>query len=208
MKKWSLLVMLLLCFALPFFYAEASGAPQRNATEVDDVFEPYTADEWIVSPDEEPTDDQEVDNAPECDIYGVIACYDADYLRVDILLNNEISFDLDTFYCVKFEYDSMNEYYTYYVDTEELVYEKEKNGKITERKTLTKKNSEDVAGISDSNDLDNADIYFIINKEDHIGGTEGKRYYLTSTFYSGFIDSKNKLNIADDTIDVDMEFEY
>ena len=59
----------------------------------------------------------------------------------------------------------MNEYYTYYVDSEELVYEKEKNGKITQRKTLTKKNSKDIAGVTDSNDLDNADVYFIINKK-------------------------------------------
>ncbi|MCL6590913.1 MAG: hypothetical protein K6U80_13295 [Firmicutes bacterium] len=208
MKKWPLLVMLLLCFALPSFYAGASGSAQRDATEVDDVFEPYTADNWIVSPDEEPTGDQEVNNAPECDIYGVIACYDDDYLRVDILLNNGISYELDTFYSVKFEYESTTEYYTFYIDSEELVYEKENNGKITERKTLTGKNSRDTAGVTGAGSLDAADVYLIINKQDHIRGAKGKRYYLTCTFFSGFINESNKLRIADETIKMDIEFEY
>jgi hypothetical protein len=200
--------MFLLFFILPFSYVNASGAAHRNATEVDDVFKPYTADEWIVSPAEEPTKDQKVNNAPECDISGVIACYDNDYLRIDILLHNEIFFNLDTLYSVKVEYESMNEYYTYYPASDKLVYEKEENGKITERRTLTKNNSRDVAGVSDSSNLKNADVYFIINKEDHIGGDKGNRYYLTCTFFSGFISNSGDFNIADDTMVADVEFEY
>lgn len=208
MKKGSLFLILLMCFALPLINVSASGALQRNATKVGSSFEPYTADQWIISPVEEPTGDQKVSNAPECDIKGVLACYDPNYLRVDILLQNEISFQLNIFYAVKFEYNTMNEYFTYYTDSKELIYEKEENGKITEQKILTVKNSKDVAGISDSGDQKNSDVYFIISKQDHINGEQGKWYYLTSCYYSGYLTETGALKIADETSEVDLKFEY
>jgi hypothetical protein len=208
MKKGLALLLILVCLLAVAGIVNASDTPRRNATQVDDVYEPYTADEWIVSPDEESSGDQDAENAIETDIKGVIACYDDDYLRVDILLNNSISFDWATFYAIKFEYDDMNEYYTYYTDTKKLVYEKEKGNKIVKTKTLVAADSDDTAGVSDSGEEKDDDVYFIINKKDHIGGEKGKRYFLTCYFYSGYLTSSDKIHIADKTIPVDLEFEY
>lgn len=202
----AVLVLLLLLFTA-CLTSDAKEIPRRDATEVDDVFEPYTAEDWVVSPDEEPTEDQEVDNAPECDIRGVIACYDPDYLRVDILLESDVSFKWDVCYAIKVEYEGLIEYYTYFVIDKKFVYEKERDGKIVKSKTLTDKNSYDTAGITSSGENENDDIYFIIDKKDHIGGEKGNRYYLTTYFMSCYIDKKGKLNIADETIPIQLEFE-
>ena len=93
MKKGLALLLILVGLLAVAGIVNASDTPRRNATQVDDVYEPYTADEWIVSPDEESSGDQDAAEAIETDIKGVIACYDDDYLRVDILLNNSITFD-------------------------------------------------------------------------------------------------------------------
>lgn len=208
MRKFLTIILFLACLTTAAETVFAADPPRRNATNVDDVFQPYTAKEWIVSPDEEPLEDQSVTNAHECDIYAVIACNDPDYLRVDILLENEISFKWDIFYAVKFEYTTMNEFYTYFVDSEKLIYEKEQNGKIVQTKILTEENSRDKAGLTESGDLKNSDIYFIIDKKAHINGEIGKRYFLTCTFYSGYINENGQLRIADETIKVNLEFEY
>ncbi|NLY74678.1 MAG: hypothetical protein GX075_05180 [Firmicutes bacterium] len=204
MRKLLVSILVFACLITAAKTACAADIPRRNATRVDDVFEPYIAMEWIVSPDEEPAKDHMVTNADECDIYGVISCYDRDYLRVDILLENEISFKWDIFYALKFEYTTMNEYYFFFVDSGKLVYEKERGGKVVETKTLTKKTSKDLAGISNSGELNNSDVYFIIDKKDHIQGETGKRYFLTSVFYSGYITEDNNLKVADDTIKVEF----
>jgi len=185
-----------------------SETSHRNATKVDDVFKPYTAD-WIVSPEEDPVSKNTGDVA-EADIKGVIACYDNDHLRVDILLNNSISFKWATFYAIKFEYDDINEYYTYYTDTQKLIYKQEKDNKIVKTKTydMNTSGSKDTAGVSDSGDKKDADVFFIINKTDHIGGEKGKRYFLTSHFYSGYLTKKNDIYIADETQPTELEFEY
>lgn len=188
--------------------ALASGAPYRYATKVDDTYKPYEPDGWVISPDEEDKGDQTVSNAAECDIRGVISCYDEDYLRIDILLNNPISFKWDVFYAVKLEYTDMNEYFTYYPADKELVYEKEKNGKIVETKTLTKNNSDDVAGVTNSDEADNSDVYFILNKVNHVNGKKGDTYFLTCKFLSGYITGDNKQKTADTTSEVDLEFGY
>src|SRR4030042_4058376 len=200
MKKITTLLLVLICFSAAVNIIYADDPPRRNATKVDDVFSPYTADEWIVSPEEEPTEDEDVSNAAECDIYGVIACYDDEYLRVDIILNNSISYDWLTVYAIKLEYSSMSEYYTYHTDSDELIYEKEKKGKITETKVLTEEESNDFAGVSGSGYEEDDDVYFIISKKNHISGEKGNRYYLTCRFYSGFINNDDELNIADQTI--------
>lgn len=149
-----------------------------------------------------------MDLAKPDEAIGVIACYDNDYLRIDILLNNSITFDWKTLYAVKIEYGDTNEYFTYYTDSEKLVYEKEENGKIVKTKTLAKADSNDVAGVTDSGEQENDVIYFIINKEDHIGGEKGKRYYLTCSFFSGYVTKSDEIKIADKTISVEMEFKY
>ena len=206
-KSLTLFMVLILIFSIASI-AEASGAPRRVSTQVKDVFEPYTADSWIISPEEEPLEDQKVTNAIECDIEGVISCYDHDYFRVDLLLANSITYDWDVWYAVKLEYDNCNEYFTYFTDTEKLVYEKEVNGKITETKELTEDNADDYAGVTDSGENHDNDVYFIINKRDHLAGKEEKRYFLTSCFLTGYIDAKGKPILADDTKIVDLEFEF
>lgn len=182
--------------------------PRRKSIEVDDVFQPYEPPTWIVSPDEEPEGDQDVLYADECDIYGIISCYDEDYLRVDILLNNSVTFNWKTIYGVVFEYTTTNEWYWFSTDNKNFVYAKEKNGILFDIKTLNEIGSEDVAGTTDSGDLENSDVYFIIKKSDHIGGVKGEFYYLTCTFFSGYLTKENSVHIGDETMSVKLEFKY
>lgn len=184
----------------------ADNLPVRYATEVKDVFEPYQVKEMIVSPDEEPAGDQTSSQVLESDIRGIIACYDQDYLRVDILLHNSVSFQWDNFYQIKFIYVDLIEYYTFYPDTEELVYTQEENGEIVKRQVLDSKQSDDRVGITDSGPLKNGSIYFIINKKQHLTGEKGKTYFLTTSFLSGYVNTKNELAISDQTMDVDLYF--
>lgn len=206
MKKlgFLLLPLLLLLYVPAVFGAEE--LPYRYATEVNDVTKPYSADEWIISPDDEPVGDQEVSNAPECDIQGVIACYDKEYLRIDILLSNPISYDFVVWYAVKFEYQDMSEYYTYYPLTKTLIYEKEVDGVVVDTQELSKVETQDWAGVTGSSQ-DNADVYIIINKDSHMSGDIGKKYFLTTYVMAGYIDNQDKMQLADETIRVDMAFE-
>lgn len=206
-KVLSLLIVLIPIFVIVNL-AAASDIPHHAATQVDDVYKPYSVNEWIISPDEESTGDQTVDNAPECDILGVISCYDDQYLRFDIQLANGISNNWDLFYGICLQYENMNEYFIYYSDSKKLIYQKEKNGKVVETRNLTDDEAGDTAGVTDSSDLKNADVYFIINKSDHIGGEKSKRYFIPSYFYSGYINDQGDSHIADDTGDVELEFEY
>lgn len=208
MKKILAILLVLVCLTATVGMVFAKDPPRRNATEVNDVYEPYTPDEWIVSPDEESIGDETAPKAKETDIRSVIACYDADYIRIDILLTNSVTFDWKTLYAIKIQYDEMNEYYTYYTHSEKLVFEKEVDREIVKTKTLVKGDSNDVAGVTDSGKKKNDDIYFIINKKDHIGGEKGKRYYLTCSFFSGYLTKSDKIEIADKTIPVELEFEY
>jgi hypothetical protein len=203
LKKVLIFFMVLIAL---FVITNLAGASE--ATKVDDAYKPYTADQWIISPDEEPIDDQKVENAPECDIRGVASCYDDTYLRVDIFLKTGVSFKWDILYGICLEYEDMNEYYIYYTDSKKLIYQKEKNGKIVETRNLTEDGAGDTAGVTNSGDVENGDIYFIINKSDHIKGEKGKNYFIPSYFYSGYINEKGTTNIADQTIDKDLEFEY
>ncbi len=189
-------------------FAESTGQYRRQSTAVDDVFEPYTAGEWIISPDEEEIENPYTDGIGEYDIDGVISCHDEDYLRFDILLYDSISFAYASFYALKIDYGTLTEFFTYYTDSNQLVYEKQKNGAITERKSLTSSNSDDCAGIASSGTFPDDDVYFILRKEDHINGEKGKRYYITLTCYSGYIKDEKSLQITDDTNTVDVEFQF
>lgn len=184
----------------------AEKLPERYATLVSDVTKPYTANEWIVSPDEEPFGDQNTSEVLESDIRAVIACYDEDYLRVDILLHNSVTYKWDNFYGIELVYDNLIEYYTYYPDTKELVYSVERNGQIEKRQILDINKSDDRAGITSSREVKNDNIYFIINKNKHLVGEVGKTYYLTTCFISGYVDINNKLVITDETMDVNLYF--
>ncbi|MEW6196842.1 MAG: hypothetical protein AB1521_16970 [Bacteroidota bacterium] len=208
MKKTLYLFLPLLLILVTAEICYPQNAARRMSTKVSDVFEPYTADDWIISPNEEPNGPDDEYDPEECDIYGVISCYDNNHLRVDILLTNNISFDWLTVYAIKLEYEGMNEYYTYHTDSKELIYEKEVDGKIVKTERISSENGKDVAGVSNSGEKDNADVYFIINKDKHIGGEKGKRYYLTCKFFSGYMSTDNELTIADETIPVELEFEF
>ena len=205
-KSVGYLALLLVFVLLVGSVGLAASNPQREAKKVHNVSDPYTPDDWVIESSEKLDRDPNVTNVLECDINGVIACYDKKFLRVDILLNNSITYKWKVFYSVKFEYDSSTEYYTYYPDTKEMVYEEMRNGKIVTSKVLDTTKSEDRAGVTNSGDIKNSDVYLIINKNEHIAGTKGKRYYLTTSFSSGYLDKQNKLHTVDETIDVDMYF--
>lgn len=207
MKKLIYVSLLFTLFTILTINVYSQNA-RRNSTSVDDVYNPYTADEWIISPNEEPYGSDDEYDIAECDIYGIISCYDENYLRVDVLLNNSISYDWKTVYAIKLEYEGLNEYYTYHTDEKQLIYEKEVDGKIVKTEKITTENGKDLAGISNSGDKDDSDIYFIINKRKHIGGEKGKRYYLTCVFFSGYMSVDDELVIADQTIPVELEFEF
>lgn len=208
MKKVSAFLLFLIALFAISGLAAASDAAYRHATQVTDVTKPYEAEEWIISPDEEGQDDQTVGNVPECDMSGIIACNDADFLRVDILLNHGITYKWAVWYSLKLEYADMSEYFTYYSDTRELVYEKEKEGKIVETKVLTADNSADWAGITSSGETEDSDVYFIIKKTEHIGGAKGDKYFVTCRFMSGYFAADEKSEIGDETGAVDLEFIY
>lgn len=183
----------------------AKKIPSRDADEVTNAFDPYTASDWVISPDDDLVSETKVGNAPECDINGVISCYDADSLRVDILLKNSISYDVKVWYAVKFEYSDMVEYYTYYPVSKDFIYEKEVDGEVVKTTSL-KDNEKDSCGVTSSGSKKDTDVYLIINKEKHIAGDVGKKYYLTTVFYSGYVDTKDKLKIADETMTVNLYF--
>lgn len=208
MLKKGTFVLFTALMLISFSFTFAVENPRRNSTSVEDVFDPYSADNWIVSPDEETEGDEQSSNAPETDISSVISCYDDQYLRVDILLAHPVSFKQDTCFAVKFEYAGKNEYYTYYPLSKKLVYEVEKNSSVSKTKVLTRSNSKNIAGICDSGDEKNNDVYFFLDKSEHINGEKGKRYYLTTTCFSGFINTSDKLMISDKTITVDLVFGF
>lgn len=193
-KLLFLLFILLLSFSL--------NSLDRYSVKVNDVFGTYESD-WIVSPNEEPKGDQKVSNALECDIQGAISCYDDEYFRVDILLNNAITYNFTIFYAIKFIYaGNMEEWYTYYPLSKDFIYEKIENGKITETTDLTGVSSGDSCGVTS----EGFDVYLIINKDKHFGGDKGKTYYLQTIFVSGFLDSKNKMHFADETIAIKLHY--
>ncbi len=207
---------ILVCLVLILGIAMASPClaatmtfPRRDATKVDDVDKTYNPEGWIVSPNEEPVGDQTAHQLLESDIYGVVACYDQDYLRVDIQLKNPVSFEWDSFYTIEFKYDQSIVYFTYYPFTEELVYEQEKNGQIvkTETMDLLFDEPEDSAGVTSAGEVKDTDICFFIKKNKYFVGEKGKTYYLISSFSAGYVDDDHdKLVTTDQTITVLLHF--
>ena len=187
-------------------FAQKNFLPSRYSFRVDDVYDAYSPDDWIISPKEEPVGDNKSSIVAECDIRGVISCYDANSLRVDILLENPISYKYRVFYAVEFEYDKNDkEYYTYYPDNGDFIYELEENGVITEKRELSREDG-DYAAVTNSGDEDNTDVLIVTDKDSHISGEVGATYYLTTKFYAGYIDKKDKMFIADQTIPVKLFF--
>lgn len=204
-KKIYVFLMLAILFLLPVINLSAADYPAKYSDSVANVNDPYTPSGWIVSPDDGLATYVKVDNAPECDIKGIISCYDKNSLRVDILLKHPISYDVKVWYAIKIEYTDLVEYYTYYPETEDLVYEQEKDGKVIKTESL-KGNDLDYTGVTDSGDVKNTDVYIIINKDKHIDGTVGQMLYLVSSFYSGYVDEAGKLHVADTTNPVNLYF--
>lgn len=196
------LVVTLLMFPLIGMCGEE--LPRRQAVEVDDVFSPYMG-EWMVSSKEEQIGDQKVSNAPECDIKGIISCYDNEYFRVDILLNNPVSYQWEVWYGIVLEYTNVTEYYAYCPTSKQFMYTTEVDGVSSEKFDL-EPSDKHMAGVTKSSDADNSDIYFILNKAEHLVGEKGNRYYVTAYFFSGFIDEEGELQLADETIPIDLEF--
>lgn len=186
----------------------AQNIVHRTATYVYSTHDTYNPDQWIISPAEESNDYYNQYGLEECEITSVTACYDDEYFRVDIVLNSDVTYKWKTLYAIQVEYSDMTEYYIYYTDDKQLIYVKEENGRIVKTEDLTFDNSKDIAGVTSWGDKQYSDIYFIINKDLHIGGEKGERYYLTCSFYSGYIDVDGKTTTADVTIPVEIEFEF
>lgn len=202
-KAYIIILALLIASAL---FAQKNFLPSRYSFQVDDVYEAYAPDDWIISPKEEPVGDNKSSQVAECDIRGIISCYDADDLRVDMLLENPISYSYRVFYAVEFEYTKNDkEYYTYYPDNGDFIYELEENGVITKKEALSRDDG-DYATVTNSGDEDNTDVLIVINKDSHISGEIGSTYYLTTKFYAGYIDKNDKMFIADQTIPVKLFF--
>lgn len=180
-----------------------SNYPNRYAKSVGDVSNPYVTDEWIIKPTEEEQD--EFIGPPECDIREVIAAYDQDSLRVDIILHNSIDFRNDSFYIMNFGYENMDEYYIYFPARHECIYGVKVKDKIVKTKLLDLKNSGDRMGVSSAN-LKNNNVYFILNKYNHINGEKGKRVFVTASFLSGYVDQSGKMIFLDETMKVNMFF--
>lgn len=180
--------------------------PLRIADQVQDVTKPYQPSGWIISTVDESEGDQAVDNAPETDIRGVTACYDDAFIRVDMHLYNPIQYKLRLFYAVKIEYTDMAEYFTYYPDSKEFVYEKEEDGKITETEQLESNEEGDQAGVTSSGDDDDSLVFLIFNKKDHVEGEAGKKYFISTKYFAGYVDKDDKMHIADETVVVDLQF--
>jgi len=181
--------------------------PSRDSMKVPDVTDPYNPPDFIIGPTEEPVGDHLTTNAPdECDIRGIISCYDSNKLRVDILLNFSVKNKFEVWYAVIFEYADISQYFTYYPSSNTLVYKKEKDGKVMDTQTLAMDSTADFAGVSSCGDEKNTLIYFVIDKNKHIGGNKGTRYYLTTYFYSGYVNTSNQMTIADETIPVNLYF--
>ena len=204
MKRFGLFVMILYILA-PFISHSQDNTPVY-ARNVSDVNEPYS-DAWIINLSEEPAGDEAVDNAPECDIAGAMSCYDDDRLRVDIILNHPISWELDTWYGVEFWYSNMTEYYIYFPTTEEfilLVMDEYDN--IVDDYQLTNDLSGDFATVTSYDGVEDKSVVIIIDKDKHMTGTKGELYYLETSVASGFFDMEGEFQIADETIYVDLYF--
>lgn len=186
----------------------AQNVVHRTATYVYNTHDTYNPENWIISPTEESGDYYSQYGLEECEINSVTACYDNEYLRVDIVLNSDVTYKWKTLYAIQVEYSDMTEYYIYYTDDKQLIYVKEVDGRVVKTEDLTFENSKDIAGVTSWGERQHSDIYFIINKDLHIGGEEGKRYYLTCSFYSGYVDVDDKTTTADVTMPVEIEFEF
>jgi len=198
-------LLIIVLFCLIFLVIFSGGKYEsRNSKKVNDVNKGYSVDEWVVSPEEEPQGDEQVNNAPECDIRGVISCYDDDQLRVDILLTHQVSYKFTVWYAIKFEYTDEIHYYTYYPKEDKLFFEIVQNGEITKSEELGE-DSKDYAGVTSSGDKESGSVYIIIDKDLHIGGDKGKRYYLTTTIFSG-VNNNNEMKVADEAMTVNLFF--
>lgn len=176
--------------------------PSRSAMAVEDAFAPYTPEEWIVSPLEEPEGDIPAGTTPsECDIRGVLSCFDAAHLRVDLLLHHDVSSDQTVGFGVKLAYDGgVNEYFTYYPGLNRLYYLRETLGRIQKSHRLGGGRSSDTAGFS------GRDVYLLIDKNSHMAGEKGLSYRVGAVFYSMTLDRKLSGHLEDLTVAVNLRY--
>jgi len=208
MKKQFFLLVLLVANLFPLFYLIGQDDEEilkRNSTSVKDVTQPYSPEEMIIAESEEQQNDQQVSNAPECDIRAIMSCYDKESLRFDIVLWNPIQYKFKTWFGIRIEYKDSAEYYIYFPATKQLEYLLEENDEITKDEIL-KQDDEDFAVVTSYNDVKGTSVAIVISKKKHIGGTVGKKYYITCDFESGFIDKEGKIQRADYTKTVDVYF--
>jgi hypothetical protein len=186
---------------------EEIGSPERefasrSALEVQDAFAPYTPEEWIVSPLEEPEGDIPAGTTPpESDIRGVLSCFDGIHLRVDILLHHEVSSDKTVGFGVKLAFEGgVSEYLTYFPGLNRLYYVRETLGRIQKSHRLTGDRSSDSAGFS------GRDVYLLIEKNAHMAGEKGRSYRVGAVFYSMTLDRTLNGRLEDLTVAVNLRY--
>jgi hypothetical protein len=182
--------------------APGRAIPSRNAMETRDAFAPYTPEEWIVSPLEEPEGDVPAGTTPpECDIRGVLSCFDAAHLRVDILLHHDVSSDRTVGFGVKLAYEGgVNEYFTYYPGLNRLYYLRETLGRIQKSHRLNGDESSDTAGFA------GRDVYLLVDKNSHMAGEKGQSYRVGAVFYSLTLDRRMYGRLEDSTPAVNLRY--
>jgi len=187
--------------------------PLRYAKEVYDVTKPYSGAAWVISPEEEPTGDHNVSNAPECDIKGVVALNDRRRIRIDIHLYYPISYRWKVAYGVKFQFKHGDEEaYLFFPVSKRFFYVLWKNGRKVKEMELTQNQASDWTGVTTgyvgNRAVPDSVVYLIIDKDKHIARSGyGQKLWLLSHFSSGYIQKNlGDLRDADKTNSVKLGF--
>jgi len=218
MRKVFSVVFVVMFFTL-LFSQTGGDAPLRYAKEVSRVEGAYSGVKWLISPSEEGVGDQQVSNAPECDIRAVAAVNDARRLGIDIYLHNPISFRWKVFYSFKIIYKyGSTEGYIFFPTMKKMYYVyRDRNGNIKKSKELIKTNSGDSwfisASIVKGKKYANTVVCLLLDKDKHISSSgRGQKKWFTVQFYSGYVQEGtqgsflNGLKTADQTMKVRLGF--
>jgi len=203
-RRIIIFVFIIVCFLA---FSKEKDIPYKSSFKVNDVYDENDQRKFkVIKETQEIANDQEIKNLPESDIIGIASCFDKYRIRFDILIVKDISLKFNSWFSFELESREHTEKYTYYILSGELEYQKIENGKVTEKKKLGLRNSKDWAGIIRSGKNKLASVYLIIDKDVHFGGQRGTKYFLTSTFSTGYVDRTKKLKLSDRTLPIDIEF--
>lgn len=194
-----------ICLAVMSINPLTAAELSRTSTEVEDVSEPYEADEYILFSDEVFQGPNYTNSDHLDSIDSIISCNDFEFLRFDILLEQSASYDKKYFYAVKLLYANNEESYLYYYPgSKTLWYEEVTDGIVTYSYEL---DDEDYsyAGVTTPGDIPDSDVFFILYKDDFFDGEYLEDYYTTASFFCGY-EENGTLLIDEQTAEVDIWF--